>query len=123
MAEVSPGSAQYRHSDRVPAVSQNGTGERGDAVAFGSDGGVVHTTGENGFAGVLGMSPENEGDQVPMQVQGIVRANVAAGVSPGEALVPGSSGQLDGTGTPAGPGDVQAWSEADDDGYALVRLP
>ena len=142
MAKVSAGSRRYEESDSVPYELGSDAAVAGDAMTISAaSGALVLTDGSNGFAGVLGSSTVEggdeygaaSGDRVNLEIQGIVSAKVSAtvgsSVSPGEKLVPGANGVLenvdDGTGSPvqAGPGDVQAWGEPDTDGFALVRLP
>ena len=136
MTNVHPGGRKFGDSDSVPGTLGSDAPTAGDAVAqSAASGALVQTTGDNGFAGVLASSVSDdavEGDRATLEVQGIVLAKVSAAVgavAPGQQLVEGANGALtnvdDGSGsaTQAGPGDVQAWSEADADGYALVRLP
>jgi len=141
MPEIDPGEQKYPDADSVRYDLDSDAAVSGDAVTISSaNGGLVLTDGSNGFAGVLGTPTAAEGaelgaesgDVVLVQVQGIVRAKVSAAVggsvSAGEQLVPGANGALvnvDDGGSPAqgGPGDLQAWSDEDAEGFALVRVP
>ena len=136
MTDIKPGARKYEDGDSIPGDLGSDAPAAGDAVAQSSaDGNLVQTTGDNGFAGVLGASTPDSavtGDRVTLEAQGIVRAKVTAAVgsvAAGQQLAPGATGALtnvdDGTGSAeqAGPGDLQAWSSADANGYALVRIP
>jgi hypothetical protein len=141
MVEVSPGEQKYADGDSVPHTLGSDTAVAGDAMVISaSSGDLILTDGSNGFGGVLGTetaagsqdSSVASGDDAVLQLQGVVRVNVASGVSAGNKLVPSSttSGQLetidsngDGTADPAEPGDIMALTDADADGYALARLP
>ena len=141
MAEVDPGEPKYGDGNRIPYTLGSDAAVAGDAVAISaSSGDLVLADGSNGFAGVLGTQteagdPENaagigSGSKVALQTDGVARANVAAGVTAGVKLAPsGTSGELgtvdsdgDGTADRAEPGDVMALTDADANGFALVKL-
>lgn len=129
MASVEPGEEKYEDSDRITQTSENGAGEQGNALAYGSGGGMVLTSGDNGFAGIQGSTPNGAGDSIAVQKHGITPATVAAGVAAGNRLVPGADGVLQttdedasGTADPAGPGDIRAESD-EDGGIAEVYVP
>ena len=143
MSEIDAGERKYRHGDSITFELGSDAATAGDAVALSStDGRVVLTDGGNGFIGVLGTQTEAgdadraagvaSGDDVRVELRGAIRAKVAAAVgtvAAGQQLAPGANGALtnvdDGAGAPvqAGPGDIQAISDADADGYALVHVP
>ena len=143
MAEVSPGSRKYRHSDSITLTLGSDAAVAGDPVTISaSSGNVVLTDGTNGFLGILGSQTAAgdpvaaagvaSGTEVRVEIQGVVRADVTAAVggsvSAGEALEAGAGALTnvdDGGGVPvqADTGDVQALTDEDADGYALVKLP
>lgn len=92
MAQVDPGEPKYEDSDRITKASANGTGDRGDPVAFGTGGDLVMADGTNTFAGVLGSTPEEGGESVALQVQGIVPVNVTGAVAEGDVVSPSGDG-------------------------------
>ena len=142
--QVSPGSHAYPDGDSIDYTLGSDAAEAGDAVTISaSSGDLVQTDGSNGFTGILGTqtaagNPDRSsiasGDTVTVQLHGVVRANVSAAVgsavSAGEKLVPGAGGVLenvdsdaDSAADQAAPGDIQAITDEDSDGYALVKLP
>lgn len=127
MANVDPGEPKYEDSDRITETSANGAGKQGSAVAFGSNGDLVLTSGSNGFAGIQGSTPPKNGGSVALQLQGIVPALVSASVSKGDAVEPAANGELapvsDGSGgtKSAGPGDIRVMSDSAN-GIAEVLL-
>ncbi|WP_254547482.1 hypothetical protein [Halomarina pelagica] len=128
MADVQAGEQKYAAGQTVPyELGEAAVG--GEAVAI-SGGALVKTTGSNGFIGVLATDGASVGDRVAVHLQGVVRVAVTSGVTAGDALVPSTgtagalTGESDGAGgtLPAGPGDLAALTDADADGYALVKL-
>ena len=129
MPEVDPGEEKFADADRVPMTATAAV-SGGDAVTMSGEMSVAPTDGANGFIGVAGADAA-AGEKVPVQLQGVVPANVTTGVAFGNSLVPASNnggaftGEADGSGgtVTAGAGDVAAMSDASADGVALIKLP
>ena len=135
LPDVSPGSRAFPAGNSITLELGTDSAEAGDAVTIGADGTLVTTTGSNGFLGVLGSHRDSQytsGNEVTVHTGSVAKAAVSAtvggSVSAGEALEAGSGGTLtnidsgDGTPADADAGDVQALSDEDADGYALVLL-
>lgn len=112
MSNVDPGEPSYTDSDRITRHSANGTGVNGNAVAFDGNGELVLTSGTNGFAGILGTTPDGAGDGVALQVQGIVPAFVSAAVPAGNGVAPDANGELTGTGAVAKVGEIRVMRDS-----------
>ena len=88
MANLDPGTRASHAGRSMPYVS-DGTGEAGDAVTYdeANDVVTVTTAADDRVFGVLGETPEGNGDDVMVHRNGPVVANLGD-VNPGEALVP-----------------------------------
>ena len=96
MANLDPGTRASHAGRSLPYVS-DGTGEAGDAVTYDTTNDVVTvtTSSDDRVFGVLGETPEGDGDDVMVHRNGPVVANLGD-VQPGEPLAPSGTenGQL-----------------------------